>query len=151
MHFHSWIHIFHVNSVSNAGGVGIYISDLLQFKQLTFSATFSGWENLWIEISCLNTDINYIIETIYRHPDTNANQFCDFLNEILTELNIIGHKQYFRTGDININTSCVSVPVPSFSQTYSYMLHSNDAINIINISYGVGVAIYKMRSWSCNI
>ena len=41
----------HVNSKSNAGRVGVYVSDLLQYKQLTFSSTFSvaklfGWKLL---------------------------------------------------------------------------------------------------------
>ena len=38
----------HVNSFSNAGGVGVYVSDLLQFKKLSFEASFSGSESIWI-------------------------------------------------------------------------------------------------------
>ena len=53
-----------VNSISNAGGAGMYIFNLLQFRQLTCE-TFSGCENLWIKISCPGADINYVVKAIY--------------------------------------------------------------------------------------
>ena len=35
----------HNNSDTNAGGVGVYVSDFFQFQELTFKASFSGCEN----------------------------------------------------------------------------------------------------------
>ena len=60
----------HVNSNSKAGGVGVYVSDLLRYKQLTFSLTFAGCETIWMEIACPNTEINYVVGTVYRSPTT---------------------------------------------------------------------------------
>ena len=84
------------NSDTNAGGVGVYVSDFFQFQELTFKASFSGCESLWIKLSCPNTEINYVVGTIYRHPNTNTNAFCDYLNKILSDLNM-NKKYVFRT------------------------------------------------------
>ena len=92
----------HVNSVSNAGGVGIYVSDLSQFKKLSFEAYFSGSESIWINLTYPGTDINYVVGTVYCHPNSNACDFMEFLNDILTELNL-DHKRFFVLGDMNIN------------------------------------------------
>ena len=40
-------------------------------------------------------NINYVVGTVYRHRNTNANAFCDYLNEILLDLNM--NKNYFCT------------------------------------------------------
>ena len=120
----------HVNSKSNAGGVGVYVSDLLQCKQLTFSSTFAVCETIWMEITCPNTKINYVVGTVYRHPTTNVNQFCEFLNDILTELDI-NHKKYFILGDRNLNTSNATLSISC--QRYLNMLNINCSTNIINL------------------
>ena len=84
--------------------MGVYVSDLLQFKKLSFEASFSGSESIWINLTYPGTDINHVVETVYRHPNSNANDFMKFLNDILTELNL-DHKRFFVLGDMNINTS----------------------------------------------
>jgi len=40
----------HQNSLTNAGGVGIYISNTLQFEEIDLNANLLGTENLWIRI-----------------------------------------------------------------------------------------------------
>ena len=62
---------FHVNSNSNAGGVGAYISDSLQASKILFDTAYHGCECLWIKLTCLSTDLNYVIGTVYHHPKTN--------------------------------------------------------------------------------
>ena len=84
----------HVNFASNAGSVGVFVSDLLQFKKLSFEASFSGSESIWINFTNPETDINYVVGTVYRHPNSNAYDFMEFLNDILTELNL-DHKRFF--------------------------------------------------------
>ena len=91
----------HKNSVSNAGGVGVYISDLLRFNEITFKATFPGCESLWINLNSSNNESNYVIGTVYRHPSTSITNFCEYINEIFIELNV-QMKHYFVLGDINI-------------------------------------------------
>ena len=44
----------HVYSVSNAGSVDVYVSDLLQFKKLSFEASFSGSQSIWINLTSWN-------------------------------------------------------------------------------------------------
>ena len=117
----------HVNSVSNAGGVGVHVSDLLQFKKLSFEASFSGFERIWINLTYPGTDINYVVGTVYRYPNSNAYDFMKFLNDILTELNL-DHKRFFVLGDMNINTSKRT----NCSKDYlNHLLSSNCATNII--------------------
>ena len=118
----------HVNSVSNAGGVGVYVSDLLQFKKLSFEAFFSGSESIGINLTYPGTDINYVVGTVYRHPNSNAYDFMEFLNDILTELNL-DHKRFFVLGDMNINTSKRT----NCSKDYLNLLSSNCATNIIDV------------------
>ena len=66
---------FHVNSNSNAGGVGAYISYSLQASEILFDTAYHGCECLWIKLTCPSTDLNYVIGTVYRHPKTNTNEF----------------------------------------------------------------------------
>ena len=77
-----------------------------------------------------NSKINYVVGTVYRHPTTNVNQFCEFLNDILTELNI-NHKKYFILGDMNLSTSNATLSISC--QRYLNMLKTNRSTNIINL------------------
>ena len=121
----------HNNSDTNADGVGLYVSDIFQFQELTFKASFSGCVSLWIKLSRLNTEINYVVGTIYRHPNTNANAFCDYLNEILSDLDM-NKKYFFVLSDINIHFS--SKPSNSAkAREYLNMLNANCSTSIINI------------------
>jgi len=52
--------LLHTNSVSNAGGVGIYVPDLLKFNILTFKSPSFGCETLWISVTSSANDINYV-------------------------------------------------------------------------------------------
>ena len=48
----------HVDSASNAGGVGIYISDNIEFNHASsYSITVDGCENIWISINTLPKNI----------------------------------------------------------------------------------------------
>ena len=118
----------HVNSVSNFGGMGIYVSDLLQFKRLSFEVSFSGSESIWINFTYPGTDINYVVGTVYRHPNSNADDFMEFLNDNLTKLNLY-HKRFFVFGDMNINT----YKRTHCRKDYLNLLSSNCATNIIDV------------------
>ena len=122
----------HNNSLSNAGGVGIYVADIFQVEELTFKATIHGCENIWIKITCPNSEINYVVGTVYRHPNSNYNAFCEYLNEILTDLNI-SKKYFFVLGDMNIDLSTDSCSTSSKANNYLNMLISNCSASLINI------------------
>ena len=77
---------FHINSTSNAGGVGAYVSDLIQTKEFQFNTTFYDFESLWLQFTCPGTDLDCGVGTVYRHPNTNVEEggvisdkiyFCD--------------------------------------------------------------------------
>jgi len=78
----------HKNSMTKAGGVGMYISDSFQFKELQFNFSFSGCESLWFRLTCPNSKIDYVVSTVYRHPSTNTTEFYDYLSKIFIELNM---------------------------------------------------------------
>ena len=83
-----------VNSISNAGGVGVYVSRIYHSLKLSFEVSFSGSENKWINLIYPGTDINYVVGTVYCHPNSNTYDFKKLLNDILTKLNL-DHKRFF--------------------------------------------------------
>ena len=46
---------------------------------------------------------NVIICIIYRPPDGNVSEFCDFLTNDVNDISLMGHKEIFVMGDFNIN------------------------------------------------
>ena len=54
----------HANSITNAGGVGVYISNELNYDELTFNLTFYGCENIWLKITCPYSKTIYAIKII---------------------------------------------------------------------------------------
>ena len=61
-----------------------------------------GVDNLWLELTMPKTNIHYIIGAIYRHPNSNINEF---MNNLEPSLNIISNqkKPSLIVGDINID------------------------------------------------
>jgi len=85
----------------NAGGVGIYVRNCIDFiilNKLQIKNCDCG--TLWIEMK-LN-DEKYAGGVIHRHPDHNFKTFSEELFRILHELNGIKYT-YFVCGDFNIN------------------------------------------------
>ena len=77
----------HVDSASNAGGVGIYISVNIEFNHASsYSITVDKCENIWISINT-NTSQKYLIGLIYRHPKSNVYEFTAKFNECLQKIN----------------------------------------------------------------
>ena len=118
----------HKISVSTAGGVGVYISDLLQFNEITFKATFPGGESLWINLNSSNNKSSYVIGTVHCHPSTSITNFCEYLNEIFIEPNM-QMKHYFVLGDVNTNTKTTNLN----SSNFINMLSLNCSTSIIDI------------------
>ena len=119
-----------VNSITNAGGVGVYIAEPFQYEKLTLEPQFDGYEQLWIRIKNTTTSINYVIGTIYQHPFSNTRDFIEFLNDIISELTSL-KIYYFILGDININTTIS--PISREATDYLNMLNSNSVASIIHI------------------
>ena len=54
-----------VNSLRNARGAGVFISDILHCEKIPFDHQFSGCEHLWIRFKCPNSNVSYVIGTIF--------------------------------------------------------------------------------------
>ena len=89
---------------------------------------FYGSESIWINLTYPGTDVNYVVGTVYCYPNSNPYDFMEFLNDILTELNL-DHKRFFVLGDININTSKRT----NYSKDYLNLLSFYCATNIIDV------------------
>jgi len=51
----------------NDGGIGIYISNILQFEEIDLNANLPATENLWIRIksSVITNYTTYVVGTVY--------------------------------------------------------------------------------------
>ena len=101
----------HVDSPTDCGGVGVYLSDELNYSiRNDLSLNIKGCEDLWIEITVKNNDRNspkkalekFVIGTIYRHPGSKYIKFCE---KLLSSLDILNKNKtnYVLVGDYNIN------------------------------------------------
>ena len=93
----------HVNSLTNAGGVGVYINNNLHLKQINLSVKCATCKDIWMNITFPKTNTQFIVGTIYWNPNTCVTKLLEYLNEILIVLNA-AKKHYFILGDINIHT-----------------------------------------------
>jgi len=76
-----------------------------------------------------HTNVNYIIGTIYRHPNFNTKSFIEYLDKVLSDSNT-ACKHYFILDDININTNVDQNQNLVFD--YLNMLTANCVSSIIN-------------------
>ena len=99
-------HFIHIDSASNAGGVGLYIKTSLSFIQLIdFDLNLDGVENIWIQVKPENNQKPIIIGTIYRHPLHTVDKLSEFsraMEEIFRSLQN-SKKEFYILGDFNIN------------------------------------------------
>ena len=91
------------NSKTFARGVGLYVSENINFKRRNDLdlGLFEGLENCWIEIE-RKKQKNVVIGCIYRHPSQNRECFYQAIKSKLEMLNNEGCEVYI-TGDINID------------------------------------------------
>ena len=100
----------HADSLTLAGGVGVYIKDNLQFKvRSDLKFCNEGCENFWIELVPTNASTNFnnkqktiIFGVIYKRPSTNFDNFTDSFEQTLQKLQLQGCKFYI-CGDINVD------------------------------------------------
>ena len=87
-------------SKTNAGGVGMYVKDTLNFiKRPDLEITLDGVETCFIELPRVKQN-HVIIGCIYRHPHSDREDFKEILREKLEYLNTQGYEVYI-AGDIN--------------------------------------------------
>ena len=122
----------HADSLTNAGGVVVYVSSKFQFEvDPTLEIKIKGCKNLWLNISDDKARYKFTIGAIYRHLDYSAIE--NFSEALSNFLNLLTERKgmYYLLGDKNINISPDKrTPV---TETYLDCLTSCGAIPIISI------------------
>ena len=98
----------HRDSPSTFGGVGIYVSSLINYSvRNDLHLDVSGCENIWVEIELKNAKKSkrynsIVVGVVYRHPGSKYETFCE---KLCDQLLMFNEKKirYIITGDINID------------------------------------------------
>ena len=89
-------------SKSQAGGVGLYISDQFIFsRRRDLDISHDGIKTCWIEIT-RERQKNVLVGCVYRHPKGNLEFFRETLKKQLEQLNTKGH-EVLVLGDLNMD------------------------------------------------
>jgi len=100
----------HSDSITNAGGVGVYIHDTISYRLRTdIPNSLHSSESIWIEVTAHKKQ--YAFGVIYRHPNNNINAFTESLNETLRYLSDL-KVPFFVCGDVNINLLHHKIALP---------------------------------------
>ena len=76
-----------VDSLTNAGDVGVYVAKKISVKVLKKNEFNSDCEDIWLQISDKNLPEIFIVGVIYRHPGTDAKNFIVAFNDKLSNVN----------------------------------------------------------------
>ena len=118
----------HKNSLSCAGGVGIYLKNQLEFTiRQDIELHNIDTESLWIKIFITKSQ-SITVGVIYNHPNSKISNFLNLFREILIKINNENHNCYI-TGDFNINT--LEKSTKNSINNYSLMIKSVNFHNII--------------------
>ena len=118
----------HKNSLSCAGGVGIYLKEDLRFTIRQDIELFNrDIESLWVKIFISKIQ-TITVGVIYNHPSSKLTEFSNSFKEILIKLNNENQNCYI-TGDFNINIM-EKYTKPSINN-YALMIKSVNFHNII--------------------
>lgn len=85
-----------LRSNKRGGGITIYVNNKIDFTEITYNTI--SFESILCKVTL--QDVEYIIMTCYRPPNSNKNIFMDELEAMLTEIKC---KNVIFIGDININ------------------------------------------------
>lgn len=118
---------FHYDSVTNAGGVGIYVNknfNAIFRPDIKFNMPLV--ESCWVEIETSTNKSNIMIGCIYRHPTSSLTNFTEELEAIM---NMLSPYETYILGDVNINLfNCAE---HSQTEDYLNMIYSNSFLPLI--------------------
>ena len=90
-----------IGSKTSRGGVAIYVKDNLNvLLRSDLSKNTLSFEAVWIEI--IQKNKNIICGCIYRHPNSDINQFLEYFEKALSKVTK-ENKECYISGDFNIN------------------------------------------------
>ena len=118
-----------IDSVTNAGGVAIYISSKYKLELVqSYNMNLNECEDLWLEVTVPTNQTSFIIGAVYHHPSSKIETFCEaFINTI----NLLSKKIFYVFDDINIDIFA-NARTPS-STHYINSLISCGSVPIITI------------------
>ena len=120
----------HADLLTNAGGVVVYVAKKFSVNVLNKNELNSECENIWLQISDINTQETFILGVLYRHLGTDIKNFIVAFNDKLSKLN--PKHRYYIVGDIIINVNNTSNTNSKDSDAYLNMLTSNGAFLLID-------------------
>ena len=97
----------HSDSVTNAGGVAVYVSTKYKFKlDCDLEMILNGWEELWLNIK--TNDISnqkFTVGVIYRHPNYSNSTVKEFSEALCNSINKTTNRKdtFYLLGDLNID------------------------------------------------
>ena len=125
----------HVDSLSHAGGVGIYIRKDLQYSVKSETINCPNCERLFIEI-LNNPNLNkktvtksLIVGVIYKHPNTSYVSFKEQLCKIMQNFSR-SNNIFVLMGDYNIDISKQNID--NKIQNYVNEIYSSGCFSLIN-------------------
>ena len=68
------------------GGVGIFVSNRIQFTEVKLKFTYECIEQILIKITTKNDNKTIIVGSLYRPPNTNDTKFVEEYNNLLLEI-----------------------------------------------------------------
>ena len=111
-------------SKSSCGGIAMYVKKSLDHSVLSnFNATEDEYEALWVEINTGPKSRNIICCCAYRHPDTDASKFLEYMESIVSKFEN-KNKLICIMGDFNLNLL-----------NYESHSYTNDFINFMVSHY----------------
>ena len=87
------------------GGVSLLIRNDIDFvRRSDLDILSCSTESVFVEIpkSCINSKKNVIVGSIYRPPNTNCEEFLDYIKNVLDKINL-ENKICYLAGDYNLN------------------------------------------------
>jgi len=108
------------DSLTNAGGVALFVKDGLAYRVVKFMVDTPGCENLWLQLDTNNSN-TFVIGVVYRHPNSNYEDFLDKLDVTIAKLSATSSK-YYICGDFNIDL--LKYHENKRVEAYVHMLHS---------------------------
>ena len=110
---------------TNVGGVGIYVKDKFEVKQIHDYKINSNdsmkVENLWLDVS--HSATKYIIGGIYRHPNRSMLEFTDAIDPVLRKISS-QNIPCIIAGDINIDLTKCRIN----NQVHNYIITVNEIL-----------------------
>ena len=113
---------FKTKSVTQNGGVGLYIRDSLTYNpRIDLDSCTDDFETVWVEIENKN-DKNFLICCVYRHPSSNIDNLTSHFQNHLSKLS--SNKLLFIMGDFNVNLLDFSSHTPTSDFVNNFFSHS---------------------------